>query len=173
MRRLIGYGAAAVALAAMTASTAIAGGPVAKQNGRTPVFTDFTSICAVPGYVDYGDCNGSTGTWSKVKGKINAVQAKPGRYNLGLSFSGLDPGATYTLWGNRDPATPSPGVVHGFFVIGIVIPDDQGKASFSYQTDDPENLGFDLNRYGVTVVTSYWSEQAIQVLNVDGTLYVP
>ena len=55
-----------------------------------------------------------------------------------------------------------------------------GTAKFSYQTNDPKYLGFDLNilddlsqRSGITVVTSYWSEQALQVLNADGTLYVP
>ena len=37
------------------------------------------------------------------------------------------------------------------------------------------NLGFDLNTLNgdVTLVTSYWSQQAIKVLNADGTLYVP
>ncbi len=55
-----------------------------------------------------------------------------------------------------------------------------GTAKFSYQTSSPSNLGFDLNIlrdpddfHGVTLVTSYWSEQALQVLNPDGTLYAP
>jgi len=26
---------------------------------------------------------------------------------------------------------------------------------------------------GITIVTSYWSQQAIKVLNAEGTLYVP
>jgi hypothetical protein len=41
-------------------------------------------------------------------------------------------------------------------------------------------LGFDLNilynewdYYGITVVTSYWSNQAIQVRDSSGDLWVP
>jgi hypothetical protein len=165
--------ALAVVTAVVSAVALAGGGPVTKQNGGTPLFKDFTSICAVPGYVNYGDCNGSTTTWANVKGKINAVQPKPGLYNLGLSFSGLEPGATYYLWGNQNPAPPAPGVVVGFFLIGAVVPGSDGTANFSYQTTTPSSLGFDLNRYGYTVVTSYWSSQTIQVLNADGTLYVP
>jgi hypothetical protein len=66
-------------------------------------------------------------------------------------------------------------VVGGFFVIGDGTADLNGNLSFSYQTTNPNNLGFDLNRmpWNITHVTSYWSQQAIKVMNPDGTLYVP
>jgi hypothetical protein len=165
-----------VCLAVSSASAA----PITKQNGSDPVFKDFTSICTVAGYVNFGWCGGDATKFTDIKGKVNAIQPKIGRWNLGLSFKGLMPGWTYRLWGNRDPATPSPGVIPGFFMIGDAVADANGNASFSYQTDDPNYLGFDLNILdhpwsfnGVTLVTSYWSQQAIRVLNADGTLYVP
>jgi hypothetical protein len=116
--------AAATLVAALTivgGSAALSlSGPITKQNGSTPVFHNFTSICAVAG-----------------------------------AISSLFPTATV-----------------------VAAPD--GTAHFSYQTADPSGLGFDLNilynqwdLFGTTVVTSYWSNQAIQVLNPDGTLYVP
>src|SRR5919197_1577649 len=92
--------------------------PITKQNGSTPVFQNFTSICSVPGYLNFGNCNGIATNFSWIKGKVNAIQAKEGRWNLGISFSGLQPGLTYRLWGNQDGATPSPGVISGFFIIG-------------------------------------------------------
>jgi hypothetical protein len=170
-----------LALVTMIAAGALAvvptGGaaPITKQNGGTPVFKDFTSICAVPGYVNYGLCGGVATTFTNIRGKVNAVQPKTGRWNLGISFTGLQPGTALRLWGTQDSATPSPGVVNGFFQIGIGTADLNGSLNFSYQTSDPSNLGFDLNTlYGdVTLVTSYWSQQAIKVLNADGTLYVP
>jgi hypothetical protein len=153
-------------------------GPITKQNGSTPVFNGFTSICAVAGYASYGNCNGDTTKYTDVSGRINAVQAKVGVWNLGLSFAHLQPGASYKLWGNRTTAVP--GTITGFFPIATVVAALDGTARFSYQTADPSGLGFDLNildnqsdLYGITVVTSYWSNQAIQVLNSDGTLYVP
>ena len=165
-----------ISVAVASASAA----PITKQNGGTPVFQDFTSICTVPGYINFGWCGGDATKFTNIKGKINAVQPKMGRWNLGISFKGLLPGWTYRLWANRDPATPSPGQITGFFVIGDVVADAGGNANFSYQTDDPNYLGFDLNVVdhpwsvqGVTLVTSYWSQQAIKVLNPDGTLYVP
>jgi len=160
-----------VCLAASSSSAA----PITKQNGSNPVFKDFTSICSVPGYVNYGLCNGDPTTFASVTGKVNAVQPKPGRWNLGISFRGLQPDVQYTLWGNQDGAIPSPGVVAGFFVIATGTADLGGNLNFSYQTSNPDNLGFDLNKVlgNVTIVTSYWSQQAIKVLNPDGTLYVP
>jgi hypothetical protein len=153
-------------------------GPITKQNGSTPVFNTFTSICAVAGYANYGNCNGDTTKYTNVTGRINAVQAKVGVWNLGLSFANLEPGASYKLWGNRTTAVPW--TIAGFFPIATVVAAPDGTARFSYQTADPSGLGFDLNIlegpsdfYGITVVTSYWSNQAIQVLNPDGTLYVP
>jgi hypothetical protein len=170
---------AAAALLASGASTALAG-PVTQQNGKTPVFKAFTSICAVPGYVNYGNCAGDPTTYEDVTGKVNAVQAKAGRWNLGVSFKGLEPGRYYRLWGNRTGSTPLRGDIDGFFVIGTALAALDGTARFSYQTTDPKYLGFDLNILddpeqlrGITVVTSYWSEQALQVLNPDGSLYVP
>jgi hypothetical protein len=154
--------------------------PITKQNGSTPVFKDFTSICTVAGYVNFGWCGGDPTKFTWIKGKVNAIQAKEGRWNLGISFSGLTPGMTYRLWGNQDGATPSPGVISGFFIIGDAVADSAGTARYSYQTTNPNNLGFDLNVIdhpwsynGVTLVTSYWSQQAIKVLNPNGTLYVP
>jgi len=168
------------ALLALFAAASASAEPITKQNGSNPVFADFTSICTVAGYVDFGWCGGNPTNFTNIKGKVNAVQPKAGRWNLGLTFTGLMPGWTYRLWGNRDPATPSPGQISGFFVIGDAIADTKGAAKFSYQTDDPNYLGFDLNIVdhpwsvnGVTLVTSYWSQQAIKVLNPDGTLYVP
>lgn len=149
--------------------------PITKQNGSAPVFKDFTSICAVPGYVNYGLCGGVATKFTNIKGKVNAVQPKAGRWNLGISFTGLQPGTALRLWGTQDTATPSPGVVNGFFQVGIGTADLNGNLSFSYQTSNPDCLGFDLNTLNgdVTLVTSYWSQQAIRVLNADGTLYVP
>ena len=152
----------AAVLAALVAPAASPGdGPVTKQNGQTALFNDFTPICAVPGYANYGNCGASTATYEGVRGRINAVQAK-------------------VLWGNRRPDTPIPGVVEGWFAIGVGVADEGGRLSFGYQTTDPSFLGFDLNVLdhandfgGITVTTSYWSTQRIEVLNPDGTLYVP
>jgi hypothetical protein len=171
-----------VAALAVGVSAAAAGGPVTKQNGSAPVFNNFASICGVPGFASYGFCFGDTTRFSEVTGRINAVQAKEGRWNLGMSFTNLMPGATYMLWGNQTGATPTPGVVVGFFVIGETVAAADGTARFSYQTANPTNLGFDLNIVhtptiqnvgNITIVTSWWSQQAIQVMNADGTLFVP
>jgi len=176
------YSATIVLFALLTclAVSSASAGPITKQNGSNPVFKDFTSICTVPGYVNFGWCGGDATKFTNITGKINAIQPKPGRWNLGISFKNLLPGWTYRLWGNQDGATPSPGAIGGFFVIGDAVADAYGNANFSYQTDNPMNLGFDLNVVdhpwsvqGVTLVTSYWSQQAIKVLNADGTLYVP
>jgi hypothetical protein len=165
---------------ALLGASSSAGAPITKQNGSTPVFADFTSICGVAGYLNYGLCDGNATKFTNIKGRVNAVQSKLGRWNLGLSFTGLQPGATYRLWGNQDGATPSPGVIDGFFIIGTGLADAYGNLRFSYQTDKPNNLGFDLNALpdawmysGITLVTSYWSQQAIKVLDANGNLYVP
>jgi hypothetical protein len=178
MNRLAVVAAAAAVL--LSATSAAVAAPVTQQNGKTPVFNAFTSICSVPGYVNYGNCAGDPTTYTNVTGKVNAVQAKAGRWNLGVSFKGLVPGRYYRLWGNRSDSTPSPGEIDGFFIIGTAVAALDGTARFSYQTSAPKYLSFDLNilddpeQYrGITVVTSYWSEQALQVLNPDGSLYVP
>ena len=75
--------------------------PLTKQNGRSPASTSFTSICAVSGFVGYGLCNGDATTFAGVKGRINAVQPKPGVYNLDFTFTNLVPGLSYRLYGNR------------------------------------------------------------------------
>jgi hypothetical protein len=180
MNRLVCVVALGVILVMVGAFSAPAAGPITKQNGGTPVFKDFTSICAVSGYVNYGYCGGDSTKYTGIKGRVNAVQAKVGVWNLGLSFANLDPGAGYKLWGHQDTAAPIPGVMSGFFPMGTTTAALDGTARFSYQTSNPSGLGFDLNildspwdAYGWTVVTSYWSEQAIQVLKSDGTLYVP
>ena len=49
--------AAAAAVLVLGSSIAVAA-PVTQQNGKAPVFKAFTSICAVPGYVNYGNCAG-------------------------------------------------------------------------------------------------------------------
>lgn len=48
-------------------------------------------------------------------------------------------------------------------------------AKFDYETTSPTNLGFDLNTTGdnVTIVTSWWSSQWLQILDSTGTLFVP
>jgi hypothetical protein len=168
------------ATALLLGASAAVGAPVTKQNGTNPLFKNFTSICAVSGYAGYGLCNGDPKAFTSVTGRINAVQAKPGVWNLGLSFAGLQPGAAYKLWGNQPTAPSIPFVLQGFFPIATVTAGVDGTASYSYQTTDPTNLGFDLNVlqdwsdfYGFTVVTSFWSNQTIQVLNSNGTLYVP
>jgi len=167
-------------LAALASAAVAAAAPITKQNGSAPLFKDFTSICGVPGYVNYGLCNGSSTTFTDVTGRINAVQPKPDIWNLGFTFTHLQPGALYRLWGNRQGTTPVAGEISGFFIIGTVTAALDGTARFSYQTSSPTNLGFDLNFLsspdvynGTTLVTSYWSSQWIQVLNPDGTLYVP
>ena len=81
--------------------SAQAGGPVTKQNGSSPVL-NFTPICAVAGYADYGLCGGLTSTFSGVGGKLNAIQPKLGTYNLEFVFSGLTPATEYNLLSTRD-----------------------------------------------------------------------
>ena len=147
------------------AAAAQGGGPVTKQNGSAPVIAAFTPICAVPGYADYGLCGGSASTFAGVGGKLNAVQAKPGRYNLDFSFSGLTPGASYRLWSTRDGGVWSE--------VGRGAADESGSISFKLQTTDPGGLGFDLNTLegDTTIATSWWSGQKLKV-NADSTLSV-
>jgi hypothetical protein len=73
--------------------------------------------------------------------------------------------------GDRTAAPAVPGLVVGFFEIGTVVAGADGTAQLSYHTTAPENLGFDLNLNGYTIVTSYWSNQRLQLAS-DGTLYV-
>jgi hypothetical protein len=161
-----------VATISIFGTSAAAGGPITKQNGGTPVFTSFTSICSFSYYADYGFCAGGTSRFPGVSGRINAVQPKAGVWNLGLTFANLQPGSSYTLWGSQAAPPAVPGVVIGFFAIGTVVAGLDGTAQFNYQTTAPGNLGFDLNLDGYTIVTSYWSNQRLQVRS-DGTLYVP
>ena len=56
--------------------------PLTKQNGRDPAFSSFTPICAMAAFLNYGDCNGDAAMFANVSGRINAVQPKPGRWNL-------------------------------------------------------------------------------------------
>ena len=170
MKRLLTMGLVALALAS-TGTAAAGGGPVTKQNGATPVFASFTSICTLAPYADYGYCAGGRSTLPSVSGRINAVQPKSGVWSLDLSFAGLQPAASYTLWGNATAPPAVPGQVLGFFVIGTAVAAADGTAKFSYQTSAPENLGFDLNLNAFTIVTSYWSNQRLHV-KTDGTLSV-
>jgi hypothetical protein len=178
MRRLL---AAVVLIAALsTTAGAVAGsGPITKQNGSDPVFTSFTSICAVPGYLNYGLCGGSATTFANVTGRIDAVQPKVGSWNLTLSYAHLQPGALYRLWGNRSGLPPTSGDNSGFFAIATAPAALDGTVKFDYTTTSPTNLGFDLNVLsnpndvnGITLVTSYWSNQWLQV-KTGGLLYVP
>ena len=161
-------------LAVLAASTALAvaaapslAGPITKQNGQKPAFDAFTSICAVPGYADYGICGGDATAFTNVKGKMNAVQAKQGRYNLDFSFTNLTPGVEYRLWATRN-AIPFQGT---YLEVGRAVADAAGNVSYKLQTTEPGGLGFDLNRFhgDVTIVTSWWSGQYL-VVNADGSL---
>jgi hypothetical protein len=177
MNRVLTTAACAAALVLLACSAALAAdGPTTKQDPSKPAFAAFTSICAVPGFVNFGFCNGSTTTFSNVKGRIG--QAQPGRngWHLRISFDGLTPGAVYRLFGNRD-GLAIPGRVDGFFQIATAQAIFNGSVFFDYITTAPENLGLDLNQLtgpsdvnGVTIVTSYWSKQFLHV-NPDGTLY--
>ena len=60
---------AVVACATVVVPAAYAGGPVTKQNGKSPAIEAFTSICAVAGHVNYGLCGGSTATFRDVRGR--------------------------------------------------------------------------------------------------------
>ena len=106
-------------------------------------------------------------TFANVQGKLNAIQAKQGRYNLDFTFSNLTPGVEYRLWATHD-AQPYD---LSFFVVGRAFADLSGNAVFKLQTTTPGGLGFDLNTVepNVTVVTSWWSGQYL-VVNPDGTL---
>jgi hypothetical protein len=178
MNRRLTTAACAAALALLVCSAALASdGPIAKQDPLKPAFAAFTSICAVPGYANFGFCNGSTTKFSEVKGKIGQALPSRGRWHLRISFDNLTPGAYYRLWGNRDGLAIQ-GKVDGFFQIATAQAFFNGSVFFDYVTTDPENLGLDLNQLsgptdggsGVTIVTSYWSKQFLHV-NPDGTLY--
>ncbi len=47
-----------VAVAACVVAAAALGAPVTKQNGKSPAFSGFTSICTLAPYLFYGDCAG-------------------------------------------------------------------------------------------------------------------
>jgi hypothetical protein len=155
----------ATLLAALSfAVVAQAKGPITKQNGSSPVIGAFTSICSVQGYEDYGFCDGDVTKFADVQGKLNAVQPKGGHYNLDFSFANLTPGVAYRLWGKRDGSL--------WFVVGTATANEFGAVKYSYQTNEPAGLGFDLNTVNegnITVMTSWWSGQKL-VLNGDGTL---
>ena len=164
--------ASLLAVLAASIAVAVAAGPalaapITKQNGQKPAFDAFTSICAVSGYADYGLCGGDATRFTDVKGKMNAVQAKKGRYNLDFSFTNLTPGVEYRLWATRD-AFP----FHGTYLeVGRAVADASGNVSYKLQTTEPGGLGFDLNTVlgDVTVVTSWWSGQSL-VVNPDTSL---
>jgi len=139
-------------------------GPITKQNGKSPAIEAFTSICAVAGYANYGFCAGDTKRFANVKGKMNAIQAKPGRYNLEFEFSNLTPGVEYRLWSTYDGSR--------FTEVGRMLASASGAVAYKLQTDTPGGLGFDLNTVAegdITVVTSWWSGQKL-VVNPDSTL---
>jgi hypothetical protein len=128
------------------------------------VISKFTPICAVPGYASFGFCGGQATTFSGVSGRMNAIQAKPGRYNLEFSFSGLTPGTEYRLWSTRD--------AQSWLEVGRMVADAAGSVAYSMQTTSPGGLGFDLNTIAagdITIVTSWWSGQKL-VVNADSSL---
>jgi hypothetical protein len=140
-----------------------AAGPITKQNGKSPAIEAFTSICAVAGYANYGFCAGDTQKFTNVKGKMNAIQAKPGRYNLEFEFSNLTPGVEYRLWSTSDGRS--------FTEVGRMVASATGEVAYKLQTVSPGGLGFDLNTLSadVTIMTSWWSGQKL-VVNPDTTL---
>ena len=142
-------------------------GPITKQNGVNPAFDAFTSICSVPGYADYGLCDGDVTRFTDVKGKMNAIQSKQGRYNLDFTFTNLTPGVEYRLWATYN-GVPGGGT---YLEVGRAIADLSGKAAYKLQTSEPSGLGFDLNTVqgDITIVTSWWSGQYL-IVNGDGTL---
>ena len=154
-------------VAALALAATAQGGPITKHNGQSPAIAAFTPICAVPGYANYGYCGGSTTTFSHVRGKMNAIQPKPGRYNFEFSFSGLTPGVEYRLWATRN-AVPFGG---SWTEVGRAFANEAGAVAFKLQTDSPGGLGFDLNTVSpnITVVTSWWSGQKL-VVNPDTSL---
>jgi hypothetical protein len=146
--------------------SAQAAGPVTKQNGSSPVL-NFTPICAVTGYADYGLCGGVTSTFSGVGGKLNAIQPRLGTYNFEFLFSGLTPATEYKLLATLD-AVPFGGT---WVEVGRAVADAAGNVTFSMVTTSPVGLGFDLNRVAgdITITTSWWSGQKL-VKNADTTL---
>jgi len=155
--------ALAIVGAAVATSPSQAGGPITKQNGSSPAFEQFTSICAVSGYANWGFCGGDVTKFTDVRGKMNAIQAKTGRYNLEFAFTKLTPGVEYRLWATRDGGT--------FLEVGRTFADESGSVKYKLETNAPAGLGFDLNtaQGDVTLVTSWWSGQRL-VVNADGTL---
>lgn len=159
----------AVLAALGTAATAVAA-PTTKQNGGAPAFATFTSVCTpLPTYEGCDGNHGDPSTFAKVTGKVNAIQAKSGIYNLGISFSGLVAGESYKLYGYHTTGDPN-----SYFVIGTGTADASGALNFSYQytATTGDQISFDLNDlrvgddnggYGWTVVTSYWSGQPLTV----------
>jgi hypothetical protein len=170
MNRLLRIAACAAALALLSCSAAAA----SSQDPLAPVLT-FTPICAVPGYANFGLCDGDPTKFSNVKGTVGQSQARRGHWLIRVSFQGLTPGATYRLWGNRD-GLAIPGKIDGFFPIATGRALLGGILWFDIDTTNPENLAFDLNQVmgpsdvnGTTIGTSYWSKQFLHV-NPDTTL---
>ena len=165
MKRITLIGTLVVALSLV--GTSQARGPSTKQNGSEPVISAFTSICAVAGYADYGFCGGDVATFTNVGGKLNAIQPKPGQYNLEFTFTNLTPGVEYRLWATRD-AVPFGGM---WAEVGTTVADESGSVSYKLKSDAPGGMGFDLNTVqgDITIVTSWWSGQHL-VVNGDTTL---
>ena len=140
------------------------GGPVTKQNGSAPVLS-FTSICSVPRPTrTTAICGGDVTKFTDVDGKLNAVQAKRGRYNLDFAFSNLTPGVEYRLWSTRSGTA--------WVEVGRMFADAvRIRARTSFRRTSPSGLGFDLNTISgdITIVTSWWSDQQLSV-NPDGSL---
>jgi len=157
----------AVLVLALASAGALAapshGAPITKQNGKSPAFDTFTSICAVSGFAGYGLCGGDATRFTNVTGKMNAIQPKAGRYNLEFEFGNLTPGVEYRLWSTRDG--------RAFSEVGRMFASSSGKLEFKLESTAPAGLGFDLNTINgdIPVVTSWWSGQQL-VLNADGTL---
>lgn len=160
MKRVLLF--AVIAALSVVGLAQAAGGPITKQNGSSPVLT-FTSICAVSGYANYGFCGGDVTKFTDVAGRMNAIQAKPGRYNLDFSFANLTPGTEYRLWSTRDAFT--------WVEVGRAFADEFGSVAYTLQTNSPAGLGFDLNTVSgdTTIMSSWWSGKKL-VVNGDTTL---
>lgn len=164
--RKIGVAVSAALVTAALAGTASAA-PVSKQNGQSAL-QPFSSVCSpLP---TYAYCATDPTLYSTAAGKIDAVQAKAGRYNMGFTFTGLQAGSTYRVWENLNGA---------FTMLGDVVADDYGRATFAWQyfAQAGDALGFDLNidptdGYGTTVVTSYWSGATLTSCGDEGLVGV-
>ena len=114
--------------------------PSRSRTGQSPVISNFTPICAVPGFASYGFCGGPTTTFSGVGGKLNAVQPKLGTLQLRVPLLRPDPGGRVQALVDRGDAFGGTWVE-----VGRAVANAAGAVTFSMVTTSPAGLGFDLN----------------------------